>query len=222
MLEHRRNVRSEFVSARECLNFAYDIKLTLCDIKLFEATITDTTQTRNQWNSCAFRRENEIHGEENQVIIHLTTIKHNEQRNLSNGYLITAGNQRAETEIFCNETTTWKAHSTKKLQQQGNLLTIQTNFFLAASVLFVCSFLPVFNTAPRSPARQLSSFISRCKYIKLESVSNCRSLLSNYRYSKATEGRKQKQTFFLSWQSHKSLAALLLHRPYSIWNITTC
>ena len=33
------NVRSEFVSARECLNFAYDIKL-------FKATITKTTQTR--------------------------------------------------------------------------------------------------------------------------------------------------------------------------------
>ena len=45
-LEHCRNERSEFVSARECLNFAYDIKLILCDIKLFEATITETTQTR--------------------------------------------------------------------------------------------------------------------------------------------------------------------------------
>ena len=53
-LQHWRNVRSEFVSARECLNFAYDIKLTLCDIKLFEATMTETTQTRFEWNSSAF------------------------------------------------------------------------------------------------------------------------------------------------------------------------
>ena len=45
-LEHRSNVRPGFVRTLECLNFAYEIKLTLCDIKLFEAMTTETTQTR--------------------------------------------------------------------------------------------------------------------------------------------------------------------------------